>query len=378
MGIYEEQAPQMTAYEAALGPVPRGRAVVLGGGLSGLLAARALADTFEEVIVIERHSSPAVRPVQGQALSEAARHQLDGLFPGLSSELVADGAAIAVPPSGARPTSAFGAERAGARLQFTERFIQPYLYRRINSLDGVVMLNACDALGLISDRQRCVGVHILQRSRSAAARTIPAELVVDAMGAASRLCLWMEELWRIHIPCDRQVITQYASRLYQPRGDPRMPSRIIDLRPAHPYRTAITAVENDHYVVTVAGPSSPRVDAEQFDQLLRDLLPQHVAAAVVASRPAGPVIISASAQIRRHFDQAERLPSNVIALGDSLCSCDPLVGRGFEVAILEASVLSQLLCEPHLYADNGQPSELPRRYFRAAATIVDGEWVLGA
>jgi hypothetical protein len=243
------------------------------------------------------------------------------------------------------------------------------------------MLNACDAVGLISDRQRCVGVHILPRSRSAAARTIPAELVVDAMGAGSRLCLWMEESWRIHIPCDRQMITQHASRLYRPRGGLRLPSMIIDLRPAHPYRTAFTVVENDQYVVTVAGPNSPRVDAEEFDKLLRDLLPQQVAAAVVASRPAGPVIISASAQIRRHFDQTERLPSNVVALGGSLCSLDPHKGRGFEgfaVAILEAGVLWQLLCEPHPYATNGQPSELPRRYFRAAAKIVDGTWVLGA
>ena len=368
----------MTAHEAALRPVPRGRAVVLGGGLSGLLAARALADLFEQVTVIERHSSPAVQPMQAQALSEAARHQLDGLFPGLSPELVADGAAIAVPPSGPRPTNAFRAERADPRLQFTERFIQPHLYRRVSGLDSVVMLNGCDAVGLISDRQRCVGVHILPRSRSAAARIIPAELIVDATGAGSRLCLWMEESWPIHIPCDRQMINQYASRLYRPRGDPRMPSMIIDLRPAHPCRTAITAVENDHYVVTVAGPSSPQVDAEQYDQLLRDLLPQHVAAAVVASRPAGPVIISASAQIRRHFDQADRLPSNVVALGDSLCSFDPLVGRGLEVAVLEATVLRQLLCEPHPYADNGQPGALPRRYFRAAAKIVDGERVLGA
>ena len=35
-----------------------GRAVVLGGGMAGMLAARVLADTFEQVTIIERHDSP--------------------------------------------------------------------------------------------------------------------------------------------------------------------------------------------------------------------------------------------------------------------------------------------------------------------------------
>jgi hypothetical protein len=40
--------------------------------------------------------------------------------------------------------------------------------------------------------------------------------------------------------------------------------------------------------------------------------------------------------------------------------------------------LWQLLGEQHSYADNGQPTELARRYFRAVAKIVDDAWMVGA
>ena len=82
-----------------------GQAVVLGGGMAGMLAARVLADTFEQVTIIERHTQdvadsmesrtqddrPGAAPALAQVLSERAR-PLERLFPDLSTELMADGA----------------------------------------------------------------------------------------------------------------------------------------------------------------------------------------------------------------------------------------------------------------------------------------------
>jgi flavin-dependent dehydrogenase len=314
----------MAPYESAQTSAPgNGRAVVLGGGLAGLLAARVLADAFEEVLIIERHNGPVVQEVLPQVLSNPARIQLDRLFTGLCFELVADGAAMA----------------ADARLQFTQEFIHRHLSRRLNSCDSVVIQYGCDAVGLLSRGGRCVGVHVLPRRRSAAARTIPTNFVVDAMGARSRLCLWVNDLWRIHVPSDQQMIIHYASRLFQLRSGWLPAETRIDLQPAHPYWIAVMAVENGQYVATVAGASSPPHDGDKFDELLRDLLPQQVAVAIAGAQSAGPVITFASARIRRRFDYADCLPPNVVALGDSLCSFDPLEGRGFEAAVLEAGRL---------------------------------------
>jgi 2-polyprenyl-6-methoxyphenol hydroxylase-like FAD-dependent oxidoreductase len=188
----------------------------------------------------------------------------------------------------------------------------------------------------------------------------------------------VRDLWAIFGLCDQQMTTHYASRRYQPQTGSLPAATKIDLRPARPYRAVVMAVEADQYVLTIASPNLLPDDGDQFDQLLRNLLPQQIAATVLGGQPAGPVIISASPLVRRGLDQSDRLPRNVVALGDSLCSFDPLEGQGFEAAVREAGVLSQLLGEQHPYADNGQPIELSQRYFRAAARIVDGAWTMGA
>ena len=65
------------------------------------------------------------------------------------------------------------------------------------------MMDGCDAVGLACVGERCAGGQLLPRSRSAAARTITADLLVDAMGAGSRLSLWLTERWGTRIPIER-------------------------------------------------------------------------------------------------------------------------------------------------------------------------------
>ena len=75
-------------------------AVVLGGSLAGLLAARILADHFDEVTVIERDAyteTTAARKGIPQAnhvhgLLVRGRQILEELFPGVQDEMIAAGA----------------------------------------------------------------------------------------------------------------------------------------------------------------------------------------------------------------------------------------------------------------------------------------------
>jgi hypothetical protein len=353
-----------------------GQAVVLGGGVAGMLAARVLADTFEQVTIIERHtydlagsldSGPqsnrrSIWPVVPQALSERARPELERLFPDLSAELTADGAA----------TRAAGDD---VRLQFTQQFIQGHLWRRLTSHAAIATLQGRDAVGLVSDGERCIGVRILPRSHSAAARSIPADLVVDAMGAGSRLCIWLDDIWRIRIPKDREHPTMhYASRPYRLRAGSVPDAVVVDPRPAHPYRTVVMAIENgDHLVAVAACPGSSPLNGDHFNQLVSTHVPPTVAAAVAGGRPVGPVGAATYARIgRRRFDRALHLPAGVLGLGGSVCCFDPLYEHDFDVAVLEAATLGRILGDQHWYANGSHPIELPRRYFRAVTQILDG------
>jgi hypothetical protein len=223
--------------------------------MAGMLAARVLADTFEQVTIIERHVDRSVPPpALAQVFSEPARSQLERLFPGLSAELTADGAAVGVPVSQQGPTRPIpGAKRGSARLQFTQRFLERHLSRRLSTLDAIVMLSGCDAVGLVRDGQRCVGAQVLSRSRSAAARTVPADLLVDAMGTGSRLSLWLTELCGTQIPIEQQEARlRCASRLYRlPKGALLDAAVVLDRSPRAPCGAILMAVEADQHLGTI-------------------------------------------------------------------------------------------------------------------------------
>ena len=77
-----------------------GHAIVIGASMGGLLAARALADHFDQVTIVERDALPQFcEPRKGvpqgrhtHGLLARGREVLEQLFPGLGQELVAEGA----------------------------------------------------------------------------------------------------------------------------------------------------------------------------------------------------------------------------------------------------------------------------------------------
>src|SRR5580700_7667343 len=77
-----------------------GHAIVIGASMGGLLAARVLADCYEQVTVLERDALPAAHePRKGvpqgrhaHGLLARGREVLDQFFPGFSEEMVGQGA----------------------------------------------------------------------------------------------------------------------------------------------------------------------------------------------------------------------------------------------------------------------------------------------
>src|ERR1700748_844719 len=77
----------------------RGHAVVLGGSIAGLLAARVLADAYGQVSILDRDELDGARGPrravpQGHhihALLARGQQILDELFPGFTAELIASG-----------------------------------------------------------------------------------------------------------------------------------------------------------------------------------------------------------------------------------------------------------------------------------------------
>ena len=183
-------------------------AVVIGASLGGLLAARALADYYDQVTVIERDSFPPPgEPRKGvpqgrhaHGLLARGRAILEDFFPGLTQELVDQGA-----ESGDLAEKVRWFNEGAYHCQFQSGLqglgvsrpgLEAQVRARLLALPNVRAIEKCDVLGLVAseDQTRILGVRVIRRLAGSAEEIVPGDLVVDASGRGSRTPTWLEAL----------------------------------------------------------------------------------------------------------------------------------------------------------------------------------------
>ena len=366
------------------------RAVVLGASMAGLLAARVLAEAYGQVIVVERDvlpETPAHRRgvPQGRhihALAARGQQVLEELFPGLTGELVADGA-----PAGDMLTDArfflsghrLRDARTGLMLLCASRpLLEGHLRARVRALPNVQFLDQCDVVGLATtpEGHRVTGVRVLRGADGSGEALQGADLVVDASGRGSRTPVWLEALGYPRPEREEVKIgLGYATRIY------RMSTDAIDGKlaildaatPQMPRTGALQRLEGDRWLLTLAGilGDHPPTDPEGFLEFARSLRFPDVYAAVRDAVPLDdPVAFRFPASVRHHYERLARSPAGLLAMGDAVCSFNPIYGQGMSVAALEALTLRR-----HL--ERGIEPQ-PHRWYRDVASVVDVPWDMSA
>ncbi|HSK89863.1 MAG TPA: hypothetical protein VK875_00990 [Euzebyales bacterium] len=364
---------------------PKGRAVVLGGSMAGLLAARVLAYAYADVTVLDRDELAGESRRRGvpqgrhiHALLARGQQVLEDLFPGLTAELAADGVSVGDMLSDARVYF------SGHRLQqapsglvvlgVSRPCLERHVRARVRMLPRVTFAAPCDIVGLAttSDRRRVRGVRLLRRADGSAEEVLDADLVVDAMGRGSRTPTWLESLG-YQRPEEEQVRVDlgYATRRYRLApgalgGDLTI---LQGATPTHPRGGALLRLEGDQWMLTLMGllGDHPPTDPAGFAAFARSLQFPDIFEAICQAEPLDdPVAFRFPVCVRRRYERLSRFPEGLVALGDSVCNFNPIYGQGMTVAALEALTLGD-----HLQR---HPVPRPRRFFREIARVIDTPW----
>jgi 2-polyprenyl-6-methoxyphenol hydroxylase-like FAD-dependent oxidoreductase len=366
------------------------RAVVLGASMAGLLAAHVLAKSYGQVILIDRDQLPETsmhrRGVPHgrhlHALAARGQQALEEMFPGLTAELVANGALTGSLLADARMCL------SGYRLQQTDTgllllcasrpFLEAHVRARVRAHPNVTLLDQCDVVGLAttSDNRRVTGARMLRRADSSAEEVLGADLVVDATGRGSRTPVWLESLGYRRPELEQvRIGLAYATRIYRLATDALHGDlAILDAAtPQLPRTGALLALEGDRWMLTLAGilGDHPPIDPDGFLEFARSLRFPDIYETIRDAAPLDdPVGFRFPASARHRYERLHRLPAGFLVVGDAVCSFNPIYGQGMSVAALEALVMRRLL-------EQGIEPQ-PARWFRDLARVVDVAWNMSA
>jgi 2-polyprenyl-6-methoxyphenol hydroxylase-like FAD-dependent oxidoreductase len=368
------------------------RAIVLGASMAGLLAARVLSESFDEVLLFDRDtltgvttSRPSV-PHGRHAHGLVARGQqiLEQQFPGLTAELARDGV----------QSGDFGADIRwyfnGKLLQTEETgllsvpatrpVLEHHVRTRVMALPNVAVSERHDILGLLTDEahQRVTGVRVRSQAEGSVDQELVADLVLDTTGRGSRTTAWLVELGYQRPEQEKiKVGLAYTTRHFKLDHDPFgkdlaiIPVATPDFpRGALMYRLpggdnrvelSLTGVCGDH----------PPIDHEGFLAFARSLPVPDIYEAIKDADPLDdPVKFSFPASVRNRYENLKRFPEGLLVLGDAVCSFNPVYGQGMTVAALESLSLQRLL----------QAGSIPtaQEFFRLIAKDIDDPWQFAA
>ncbi|MBM6384912.1 NAD(P)/FAD-dependent oxidoreductase [Paenibacillus sp. FSL K6-2862] len=339
------------------------RAIVIGGGIAGLLAAKVLSNCYTEVVVVDRdHFSeePESRSGTPQAfqphrLTPRCSLILNRFFPGLMDELIKKGAYSTrgktthlLSPYG-KMTSVEHSHNASFSRALFEWVIRQY----IQDIQNVSLLGLNEVVHLHASEDRSKVTGIIVRERISGERkqyTMTADLIVDTSGQFSKTVQWLSELGYEVPQSERLKISLgYSTRRYRIPGGRKEELDVIRLE-GDPLKTthaaAFSIIENDiaEMVLWNLNGQYPSNDPALFEQDIRHLGCPLLNEVLEGLEPIGlPRGFRVSELSRQHFEQMQQWPTGLLVMGDAFCQLDPVYGQGMTLAAMEAEILETSL-----------------------------------
>jgi 2-polyprenyl-6-methoxyphenol hydroxylase-like FAD-dependent oxidoreductase len=339
------------------------QAVVIGAGMGGLAAAKAVAPHFEKVIVFDRDAlpdAPEQRPGTPQArhthgLLPGGCRALERLFPGIELDLVEAGAVrmrmrrdtrFEVPGFDPLPQRDFGFDQFGLSRPALERVCR----RRIERERNIELRPRMRVTELTAspDNRSVAGV-CFEDTRGTPG-SLAADLVVDASGRASPTLRFLEAIGSAKPPAIEIGIDQaYATVVFEKPEDAPTDWLFVLHLPTPPGSSRlgiIMPMEGRRWSVSlcVNHGEAPPGDVDGFMVFAKSFRMPTIYNAIRNAKRVGDIArFGMRRSVLRPFDRLDRFPRGLVPLGDSVCCFPPVGGQGMSVAAQESCVLASIL-----------------------------------
>ncbi|MGB1012803.1 MAG: NAD(P)/FAD-dependent oxidoreductase [Nannocystaceae bacterium] len=373
-------------------------AVVLGGGIGGILTAAVLSRHYERVVIVERDRLPA-RPVKRKGVPQDKHpHILLHRGEQIIRELV-PGALESLRPQDFVPMNpgrnlrwyhggVWKAKRdPGFDFHMCNRMRLEFALRRdVLARAAVTVLDEHKVFDLEFDdrRPRVTGVWV-QRKGELKPRLLAADLVVDVTGRGTRAPQWLlrHGFGEVEV---REVASNvgYTTRLFHKPGGvdhTKLPLVVMPDAP-HSRRAGLVFPAGDHgLMVALAGWCRDYVprSAEGFVAFAQSLDRPELSELLEGARPSPSEHgFRARANMWRRYDRMRRWPDGFVVLGDAVSSLNPVYGQGMTICAIETMALKHTL-ERFTSAERGKGLSSPgqaHRLQKRFAQVVRLPWYL--
>ena len=372
-----------------------GHAIVIGGSIAGLITARVLSEFFEQVTILERdeiEDRPAIHKSVPQghhlhALLNGGQQVLADLYPGFTNDLRGLGAnRVAVGrdvvwylPDG-KAFSATGSIRepfdVGLHGYCASRGLIEYVIRRRTQEVPRIHAETGRAVReLLSRNGRISGV------RCADGRSVEGDLVVDASGRASHAARWLVAAGRSEPrKTTIGVDTAYSTANFRVPEWYDGESIVFITGPAPQFtrRCYLIRIENGSLLVSLIGRfgDCPPTDREGFLAFAKELHSDLAWRIIKDGEQLSPIAHHRfQASVQNHYEELSSV-ERFIAIGDALCTFNPIHAQGMSAAARQAGALREILSQ-HLFREP-ELDRLAGAFYSKAAELNGTPWNLAA
>ncbi|WP_102262959.1 FAD-dependent oxidoreductase [Mesobacillus jeotgali] len=366
----------------------RNRAVVVGGGIAGKLAARVLSEFFKEVILIEKdkkndHVTNRKGVPQGNlghVLLKSGEEIIEELFPGIFQELSRNGA---------KKTDFAGdllwSHHGTQKLRFDSNvfisqqsrpLLEWQIQHRLEKIPNIDFRFGCKVQNLKFNNDEMNTIVI--EEKTGAVTELLADLVIDASGAASLHNEWLRDSgYGIPTKTEIKVDLFYASMVFKKLSHESINWHSLLAYPNPPEVERggmISPIEGNRMLVTLIGYGTKEVpkDIDSFLEYAVTLDQPEFYELIKSESPLSEDIqIYRFPALRRyHFEKQRNFPTGLLVIGDSFCRVDPVFAQGMSLAAMEAKALRELL----MHGLNKK--QLTKSYHKKVSRILYIPWLI--